>query len=512
MLVTSSKQPARDRSAIWQRPSSETAPLALVLGAVVVVVLGSLPVFLRTFINDDATYALVGHKLAAGFALYRDAVDNKPPLIYATFAAAIALFGDQGVVAAKLAAILAAVGSAVLVYLLGRALLGRGVGALGAWLFGCAAVSGVAEDSIAPNTEMFMTLFGLLAVWLLCRDPRVRPASVVAAGAAAAVALLYRVQGLAVVAGLVFVLVRTCEGRQLIRSLGLLALGWMLPIVLVLAYFARQGSLPDLWQWVVIANFRYVEIGSADGLTASKAGRVLLAVVSQLPLVVAAAIGLTGLKGGRTGPRRALLVVLAQLALALVWYPLGKRFYGHYLIPVLPFAALLGAWGLRSVRGRRWVLAAAALWAAGFAGYNTVHLRRSPPADERAQAVRWLRAHTVPGDQVLLWGGSPMVAFESGRDFATRFLFNNYLTGRIFGTSHVGARATRESNRGLESPLHWSLLWRDLERAPPRVVLDGGVPGFGVGDYPDLARYLADHYQPPARFGATRLYLRREGR
>jgi 4-amino-4-deoxy-L-arabinose transferase-like glycosyltransferase len=512
MPIPSLEQSTRDRSAPWQLPRPEPAALALLLGAVAVVVLGSLPVFLRTFINDDTTYALVGQKLAAGFALYRDAVDNKPPLIYATFAAAFALFGEHGVVAAKLAAILATIGSTWLVYLLGRSLLGRGVGALGAWLFACAAVSGVAEDTIAPNTEMFMTLFGLLALWLLCRDPRVRSASVVAAGAAAGVALLYRVQGLAVMVGLVVVLARMCEGRQLVRSLGLLALGWLLSVGIVVAYFACQGTLSDLWQWVVLANFHYIEIGSADGLTASKAGRVALSAVSQLPLIVAAALGLVGLRRFRAGPRHVLLVVLAQLVLALAWYPLGKRFYGHYLIPVLPFAALLGAWGLRSLRGGRWVLVAAALWAAVFTGYNSVHLRRSPPAAERAQAVRWLRANTVPGDQVLLWGGSPLVAFESGRDFATRFLFNNYLTGRIFGTSHVGTSATRASNRALESPLHWSLLWQDLERSPPRVVLDGGVPGFGVGDYPDLARYVAEQYHPPRQFGATRLYLRREGR
>ena len=160
--------------------------------------LGTAPVFLQTFINDDATYALVARKLAAGGLLYRDAVDNKPPLIYLTFGAAYALFGSASLLAVKLLAAAVDLASAGLLFVIGRRLFSPRVGALAALLFSAAAVTGLAEDFAAPNTECFMNLFVLAALALLSREPeRPRRRTLVAAGILVGVASLYRLQGAA---------------------------------------------------------------------------------------------------------------------------------------------------------------------------------------------------------------------------------------------------------------------------------------------------------------------------
>src|SRR3954465_3449321 len=51
------------------------SPARVLLLSALIVTLASWPIFLRTFVNDDATYALIAHKLNAGYVLYRDAVD-----------------------------------------------------------------------------------------------------------------------------------------------------------------------------------------------------------------------------------------------------------------------------------------------------------------------------------------------------------------------------------------------------------------------------------------------------
>jgi hypothetical protein len=507
-MLLARPRPTSPSVAEWlaERPSR-----ALLLSGAVIV-LASLPIFLRPLINDDTTYALIGAKLRSGHLLYREAVDNKPPLMYATFAAAFALAGAGGLVAIKILSILVNVACAGLVLAIGRRLFDRRVGALGALLFACAATSGVAEDSVAPNTEMFMNLFALGAFWLLLRPPaRLSPAILVAAGLGAAVAALFRVQGLGIVAGLAFVLLaKLGPSRRLASAAAWLGAGFLAPLAALALHLHARGTLDDFGQWVFANNFAAVQVGSAEGLTFSKAGRVLLAVASALPLVLALAVAASRWRRTARADRQRLRWLVVPFAIALVTYQLGNRLYGHYLIQAWPYACLLAAWGLVSLGDRRWsrlVPGLGLVWVAGFAAYNFVHLgRRAEPA--LAAATDYVRAHTRPGDQLFLWGGSPEIALGSGRDFATRFVFNNYLTGRVFGTSHVRAVATRQTNRDFENPVAWSQLWRDLEAAPPAVVIDGGQGAFGLDSYPELATHVARHYGPAVRFGLNRVYLR----
>jgi hypothetical protein len=488
-----------------------STPGALLVAACLIAVASS-PVFLRTFINDDATYALIAAKLGTGHLLYRDAVDNKPPLIYGTFAAVFALCGAGNVAAVKALSILVNVACAGLVFLIGRPLLGRQVAAVASLLFACAVTSGIAEDSIAPNSEGFMSLFALLSFWLVCRGRAPRPALLVVSGACAGVAVLYRVQGLGVVVGVACALwrqTRRSPGRR--EALVAFLCGVLLPLGAVGAHLARRGTLDELWRWVITNNVAAVQAGGADGVTLSKVGRVALAAASQAPLILAVAAGVRRLRAGTTAERHALGAIVVQLLVALAWYPVGNRFFGHYLIPGLPFAALLGAWGLLAapVRRLRLVIGMALFWSAAFAAYNGARLARPAEPPALARVVAYVGHHTGPRDQLLLWGASPALALASGRDFATRFPFNNYLTGRIFGTSHVSAGATRAGNATLENPAAWALFWRDLTARPPRLVIDGAAVGFGVAAYPELASYLASHYQPPVALGEHLLYLRK---
>jgi 4-amino-4-deoxy-L-arabinose transferase-like glycosyltransferase len=487
-------------------------PARAVLAGAVLLAVASLPIFLRTFVNDDASYALIGHKLHAGHLLYRDAVDNKPPLIYALYAGAFALFGGGALVAVKLLSIAVDLACVALVFAIGQALLARRVAAAAAFLFACAAASGVAEDSIAPNTELFMNLFALAAVWLLVRDRELSARTLIAAGLTAALAALFRVQGLVVAGGLGWILVwRLGLSRRLLRAGMIFALAWLAPMVLLVLYLRAQGTLGDFWSWVFRNNFAAVQVGSAEGLTPSKLARVVLAIFSLLPVLLALGPALASVRGTPALERRRLILLLVPLGLGLATYQLGNRLYGHYLIQAVPFACLLGGWTLAHAQAhwRRLIPTMAVAWVAGFGVYNVVHLAQPDGGAPVAAAVKYLRAHTRAGDQILLWGSSTLVPLRADRDFATRFVFNNYLTGRVFGTSHVRAVATPESNRAFENPLAWTLLWRDLEAAPPAAVLDGGTDRFGLASYPELAAYVARHYQAPVRFGPSSLYLRR---
>jgi len=489
----------------------------LAVACATLLAIGSAPIFLRTFVNDDSTYGLVARKLAAGGLLYRDAVDNKPPLIYLTFGAAYVLFGNASLAAVKVLAVAVDLACAGLLLVIGRRLFSPRVGALAALFFSAAAVTGVAEDFAAPNTECFMNLFVLAALALLTRDPeRPRRRVLLAAGVLIGVASLYRLQGaVALLAWMGFFFLRRRSLQPPFRYLAFAAwmvCGFLLPLACAAGVFGARGAWSDLWLWAVRNNFSYVDIGAAH-FGWRPLARIALAAISQLPWLAAAiAAGASWLRTREPERGRALLIWVHLLA-ALFAYQAGTRFYGHYALQVVPFVSLMAAWGVANLPRSdlpwlRFVPYATVVWLVGFSAANT--LRLSPPWDDQgAHAVAaTVRADGACAGDILLWSAPPDVAWESGRGFATRFPFNNYLTGRIFGTPHNLPSATRAGTRALESAEGWRLFAEDLAASRPAFVVDGRLPGFEASSYPLLGEYLRRYYAAPVRVGRYDVYRR----
>ena len=498
-------------------PWLEYSPRRLLVGCSLVVVLCSLPVFLRTFLSDDTTYALIAQKMNAGRVLYAEAADNKPPLIYATFAAMFRVFGAGHMVAVKLLTLAVNVASVLLMFSIGTHLFGRRGGVWTAFLFTGSILGGVYQDSIATNTETYMNLFTIAGLWVLARERlRLSPGALFATGLLLSVASLYRMQAVCVLAGIAAYLVVSLRfsPRAFLRLL-ILAAGFVIPYLITIGYFSARGALGDLWLWTIADNFFYVKVGSATVAIARRMARIAGTVLSQLPMIVAALLAAGAGRAAAAADRNRLGFLLASLVGALVAYQVGGRFYGHYFLQVAPFVCLLGAWGLTKVPAdrfralRRTLPALVLVWCLGFAVTNFALLVR-PSEDHNAvdRAVEYVWRNTSPQDEILLWAGSPLLPFQSGRVFATRFLNNNSMTGRIFGTAHVLPTATPEMNRSVERPEAWRLFWKDLDGAPPKLIVDGTVPNFEIAHYPRLAAFVAQHYASPLRFGSMNLYLR----
>ena len=242
--------------------------------------------------------------------------------------------------------------------------------------------------------------------------------------------------------------------------------------------------------------------------------RIALVVASQLPLLAVAvpAAGVAWIRIREPDRTRAELIWIHLLA-ALVAYQMGARFYGHYFLQVVPYLALVAAWGHANLpRGRSSTLSLTphllVLWLVAFAAINATRLSAMRDEEGSAEAAAFVSAVTRPDDELLLWSARGEIAFDSHRRYATRFPFNSYLTGRIFGTAHARPGASRETNRSLESDAGWQMLAHDLAAAPPAIIIDGGVPGFELSRYPLLRELVQRAYGPPHRFGALAVYRR----
>jgi hypothetical protein len=500
---------ALDRLVVSRRRWVSVAAFALLVGTA--------PAFLRTFVNDDATYALIAQKLNAGARLYRDAVDNKPPLIYATFAAAFRALGSSALAGMKLLTIVAQLASALLLAVLGRRLYGARAGAVAALLFSLAAVTGLAKDFAAPNTEIFANPFILGALVLLARDLE-RPSRValLGAGALIGIATLYRLPGAAALLGvLLFLSPAPLSWRERGRMMFQVAAGFAVPLAIAAAYFWARGTAGDLWLWAVRGNLVYVQAGEGHLVWGSFARNALALVIAAHFPLLAVATRVTFLWRSTREPHRTRLrFILLQLLTALLAYRTGDRFYGHYFLQVVPFLALVGAWGFQHLprSDRRWLRLVPATMVSLLVIFATINVVRAETArrpDGLGEVIATVEAETGPTDEVFLWSAPVEIAFDSRRRFATRFPFNNYLTGRSFGTAYASPGATRAATRGLENPDAWRLLRQDLGASPPALIVDGDGGDFAIANYPALAAFLGSHYAPPRRLGSFTVYRRR---
>jgi len=137
--------------------------------------------------------------------------------------------------------------------------------------------------------------------------------------------------------------------------------------------------------------------------------------------------------------RKMLLLAIAWLAylLDIVSISLSGKFFTHYYLIIFPSATLLIAILLsmltefpQSVWSRRiiWSCVIVAFIPMAFLPLAHVPFKYHPVQDEQRQAViDYVEANTQPGDQVLMWGGEPVINFLTNRTRPNRFVFMSQL-------------------------------------------------------------------------------------
>jgi hypothetical protein len=211
---------------------------------------------------------------------------------------------------------------------------------------------------------------------------------------------------------------------------------------------------------------------------------------------------------------------LLWLVTSAVALSAGGRFFGHYFHLILPPLCLLAAprfvrlW--QAGRARRIALGAlCALPALSFFALGTLARPLAARLDEREPPYAELAARidhlTAADERIFVWGNSPQLYVLSRRPMGARFSSANFVTGESPGTpTETGAR-----NADLnQDPVRWQMLFDDLERRRPALLVDAAAAGWdGYGKYP-LARYpgLRDYvdrrYRPVEVDGGVVLYRR----
>jgi hypothetical protein len=198
----------------------------------------------------------------------------------------------------------------------------------------------------------------------------------------------------------------------------------------------------------------------------------------------------------------------------------GGRFFGHYFHLILPPLCLLAAPGFCRLWRAGWsrrapVIALCALPALFFLVLATAGRPLAAALDEREppyeDVAARIAALTAPDDRIFVWGHSPQLYVLARRPMGTRFCTGNFVTGESPGTPTETGVWNADAN---QMPEAWEMLFDDLERRRPALLVDAAAAGwdgydkFPIARYPRLRAYVDAHYrQVDVRAGVV-LYRR----
>jgi hypothetical protein len=466
-------------------------------------------------------YALVSDKLLRGGALYRDAMDTKPPLVFLHYAAIFALFGRDNITAVKIVTMAWLFLSSLLVRAVYKELFPQSRRPeLAALLFVLASFSGWGEDFLSSNTEILSNLFVLAGALLLIKDDfGQRPDRLVAAGALVGVAFLYRYQAGAVLAAYFATIVgaRRPSDRP-VRRLVLIGIGWLIPLAAVAIHYSRNNGGRDL---AFLVRYQWVYVRAHELYWPQVLGQLGIILTGQGPFIVLAASQVLRIMRRPIGRRDLFLLMFALFS--VLPFIMGGHYFAHYIVQAIPAFVLLATERLspseeRAIEPReglffRHARALIMVNVAVFWIVNTAYYAALPGDTPSPNLVSIVRAHTDPKDSVFVWTERSHILFEIDRVYATRFLSNEFLTGRIYGSRYRQESATSESARSAAVPELWPALLDDLEAEQPRLIIDDtpARSNFTIDRYPRLSAFVRSHYEAGHMVDGFCIYVRKAG-
>jgi hypothetical protein len=242
--------------------------------------------------------------------------------------------------------------------------------------------------------------------------------------------------------------------------------------------------------------------------------RLVTAALGLIPLLLLAGRQCAAILRERRTASRSQWFELMFLTWSGVTFFVSRRYFPHYAVQAIPALVLLAAdrldtftVGMKS-RLETHAVAIMSAIAASFAVINGAYYW-TRQADEPSRALAaFVAEHSGPTDQVLLWTWRPELLFNVDRVFATRFLSNAALVGRVDWTVPRGERGAPQRQGKLAE--FWPVFIRDFDAAKPRLIIDArpGQSDATIDHYPQLATRLRE-YEACQTFDDLCVYLRK---
>lgn len=211
---------------------------------------------------DELIFATGGQKILAGDTLYRDFGDNKPPLIYYTYALIYKLSGTSYaslLLLSKLFTIAVIFLIALGLYFIGNTLGGRMIGVCSGLLFAAYSICSQGSEVLGGRTEIYAVLMSVISVYFFVKkDFALRFIDVLMCGLFQSLATLYNTRfGIFMAAYGLFVLYKHGIGKKSIGIIAALSVPFVLAVVSVPLYYYQAGVFDyfTFWQSTIVKYY-----------------------------------------------------------------------------------------------------------------------------------------------------------------------------------------------------------------------------------------------------------------
>jgi hypothetical protein len=468
--------------------------------------------------RDSGVFLYVGWRFLSGDIPYRDVWDHKPPLIYLVDALGLSLTPDSlwGIWLLQFIFIF-------LTFFLIYKVLDREFGIIPALAGSITLASGLLTVLEQGNvTEEYALVFQALCFWLFLKAHKknypVRASFWIGLSGGLAFNFKQTTIGVWIAYALILFAVRIFQRKSPLLDLLALSLGWLIPSIILVIYFASHNALVDYWEQAFLYNFTY--IGKHEGL------RRLIPVffkgfllLSQGGVLYLAGLGwLAGLafvwfeRKAKSHPL--VLIALVSLPIEVILITISGRSIIHYYLTLLPvMATLTGVLIyavprlLEKIPNKSFqkvkhstpaiLLLAVILLQFGQIKYYPEYVRVLA-INEYAPVIDYVARNTEENDKVLIIGAESVINFLTRREAPTRYVYQYPLAllgrrpmfeeyfNQILQNDPVLIIDTRGRSR-LDEKLYTPLQKRS------EIVREG-------------VQYLGENYQQVAQFGEWFVY------
>lgn len=311
----------------------ETILIGTVILALIILRIPSL--FEPHWYSDEGFFASIANAIKSGNLLYKDIWTSNPPGIFLIYYLA-ALSNNLTLFSVKLLNLLFSTFSLVLIYKIAKELFSHKI-AIIASIISAILLSLPILDANIANPENFFLLFTLLGIYLSIRNTL--PTSFFA-GISFGISMLFGKSPVFEIAAIlvyqIFTLKLQHKKSQGIKSLGLMLIGLVIPLLVMFSCFISNGILNDYFDSVFRYNFTEILQASDDSL-----GFIVFAntiFVRTIILIIIITFRYYLFLKGQINQPRFLLDLWATFVIYAVLFT--QKPYNHYLIQAVPIFSI----------------------------------------------------------------------------------------------------------------------------------------------------------------------------
>lgn len=392
------------------------------------------PSYNKSVMNwDESVYLLQGENILHGGVPYREIWDNKGALLYFIFAF-ILKFTGHSIIGLRLITVLWISASAFFIFLIGRKLYNGLCGIIAA-IFFISASSVEQLQALASNAEFFYILPVVIAVYIALFS---KPDKWNVFSCGVLCGLAFNIKSITVFdTGPIFLsvfFVAANKKRDIsvtAKSVITFCLGFLIPLIVIMAYFQYKGFLNELLSTYFAKSFRYAS-HQFDLVSAVHAMRKFLRrifsvfwPICSLPLIACL-----------YARNKKIAFLVLWLLSVLVGILVHHRFFPHVFIQALPALCLLSAIAISKILSMRirsgilfFVILPLVLGVAAPVRYNLGNFKnmvrdRSLKLDDTpAKVSDYLKPFLGQADSIYVVNYQPVIYFLTKAKIPTRFPF-----------------------------------------------------------------------------------------